>query len=231
VNSSTPPSANDSEAPEELAEALPRLAEARRFLAARVSDTYQKGWKNHQTWARPLLDDRGPATDNLCRSLARQAVASAALRPGPRRKFGPLDQARRYLLADQFRELLDSRSPLIDSARSMRIVGTALYAVIGTRSPSTSRRLGAMTRDLFSNSETMPESRENYATPKKIRQWLLADPMLRDGCCDIAAPGAGSKDQTSSSRTTCVQICRHRSAGGISLRDSFATCSTMGSRG
>ena len=39
-----------------------------------------------------------------------------------------------------------------------------------------------MTPDLFSYK---PEPEGNYAT-RKIHQWLLADPMLHDGCHDIA---------------------------------------------
>jgi len=60
---------NDSERAGGTGRALHELAEARRFLARSRLGYTLPGLENHQTWGRPLLDDRDPATENLCRPL------------------------------------------------------------------------------------------------------------------------------------------------------------------
>ncbi len=123
--------ANDNDRTEELAEALDNWLVRGGYapVPAQPKPGYQ-GWKNYETWAVHLWLTGDQATDRHCCGLARQALQSAPHCGQVRSRIWAADDAPRFLLADAFKEFIDSRNPLRENASVYSdLLGSALYEV------------------------------------------------------------------------------------------------------
>ena len=122
--------AGDMEQAHELAEGLDQWLRRGGFSPLPVADSSYQGWKNHETWAVHLSLTGDEKTDALCCALARESVARAATCVPVRDGHWTVDQAGRSVLADRLKDLVDSRSPLVDVASVYSdLLGSALYKV------------------------------------------------------------------------------------------------------
>lgn len=98
-------------------------------LQAHRQPDYQ-GWKNHPTWAVHLWLTGSQESDLRCLSLAADAIHLAPRCGQVREGTWRIEEAPRLLLADQLKELVDSRNPLGDEGSLYSdLLGSALYQV------------------------------------------------------------------------------------------------------
>lgn len=122
---------HDADTAETLAEALRDWLRRGGFppFAPQRESGYQ-GWKNYETWAVHLWLTGDQSSDRQCMALARYAIALAPDCGQVQEGTWRTEEAPRLLLADQLKEVVDSRSPLRDSSSLYSdLLGSAMYEV------------------------------------------------------------------------------------------------------
>ena len=79
-------------------------------------DHRYNGWTNYETWCIHLWLTNEEGTYNYCRALARQAAEDAPDCEQVADRIWTVDDAKKFLLADQLKEFVAETNPLSDKA-------------------------------------------------------------------------------------------------------------------
>lgn len=91
------------------------LAHLHAYGLFRKDQTYN-GWTNYETWCIHLWLTNEEATYRFCRGLARQAAMEAPGCRQVREQIWTVEEAKKFLLADQLKEVVSEMNPLASQA-------------------------------------------------------------------------------------------------------------------